>query len=156
MKIKKKPHRRSRPRSVTILAWLAVLYALGTLGYGLVLVLASGAILGVNASTLSDVELGELVAAFGLGIVQLIFALPLVWIGFGLFRLRPWAWLAAMALQGFYLLVGLIDYLKGHPDYISMLVSIVIVLYLNTEEVRDAFRQGLSGNALTLGGESEQ
>lgn len=140
MKIQKKSHRRFRPRSVTILAWLALLDGLVRLGFGLFFVLSSGAVLGGANSPLAGLDLGDPFADFLLGLVQLILAVPLVWTAIGLFRLRPWAWMWAMALQGLYLLLGLIDYLRGQPDYVSMVVSIAIVLYLNTEEVRDAFR----------------
>jgi hypothetical protein len=54
------------------------------------------------------------------------------------------AWQAAMTLQGFGLLVGLINYLRDRPNFIGMALGVILVLYLNHREVQDAFRLGSS------------
>jgi len=60
--------------------------------------------------------------------------------GVGVLRMLPWAWLAAMALQGWTLAVFLLDYFSGgQSSYPSVLLSVVIVFYLNSRTVRHTF-----------------
>ncbi len=61
-------------------------------------------------------------------------------IAYGLFRLRPWGWLMAMALQGLNLGISLWARFAETPEYISMALSVFIVLALNQAEVRNAFQ----------------
>jgi hypothetical protein len=44
-----------------------------------------------------------------------------------------------MTLQGVVLFVNLVSYWRGGANYLSMAMSVLIVLYLNSAEVRDAF-----------------
>jgi hypothetical protein len=72
-------------------------------------------------------------AAFiSLGLLALVVSL-------GLFRLRRWAWLLAMTMEGLNLASALIAHRVGHPEYVTMVVGIVTVLALNQREVRQAF-----------------
>lgn len=60
--------------------------------------------------------------------------------GIGVWRLRPWAWLVAMALEGWTLATLLLDYFsRGRSSYLSMLLGAIIVFYLNTRTVRETF-----------------
>jgi hypothetical protein len=60
--------------------------------------------------------------------------------GVGVLRMLLWAWLAAMALQGWTLAVFLLDYFSGgQRSYPSVLLSVIIVFYLNSRTVRRAF-----------------
>lgn len=60
--------------------------------------------------------------------------------GIGMLRMHPWAWLAAMALQGWTLAVLLLDYFaRGQSSYATMLLSTIIVFYLNSRTVRRTF-----------------
>ncbi len=56
--------------------------------------------------------------------------------GVGVLRLRSWAWLMAMIVQGINLSSELVNYLRGHPVYFNMLVSVIIVLYLNQRDIQ--------------------
>ena len=142
MNIKKKSHRRLRPRPVTILGWLEVLQALGTLLVGLMLTVMGGAILGQTASPIKSLlpVVDDPLAMFVRGLLLLLFSFLILWVSFGLFRLRPGAWLTAMTVQCLILLTDLVNYFRGHTNYLAMAWSIIIVLYLNQEEVRTAFR----------------
>ncbi len=57
----------------------------------------------------------------------------------GMLLLRPWAWLAAVSLQGVILAWGLVTYFRGDPHYLAMAVAVSLVLYLNLREVRRPF-----------------
>lgn len=59
----------------------------------------------------------------------------------GLWRLYRWAWTLMMLWTGLLLALDLIGYLQGHPAYSTMLISVIIVFYLNQREVQDAFRR---------------
>ena len=56
--------------------------------------------------------------------------------GVGVLRLRSWAWLMAMIVQGINLSTELFNYLRSQPVYFNMLVSVIIVLYLNQRDVQ--------------------
>lgn len=60
--------------------------------------------------------------------------------GIGVLRLRQWAWLVAMILQGWTLAVVLFDYFtRGTSSYFTMLLGVIIVFYLNSRGVRQTF-----------------
>jgi hypothetical protein len=72
--------------------------------------------------------------------LPVVLGIALLAVAVGLWQLRPWAWLLAMSLQGLSLGQALTMYLLGDPDYWSMALSAFVVLALNQEEVREAFR----------------
>ncbi len=62
-------------------------------------------------------------------------------IAFGLWRLQRWAWFLLMMRLGVSMSIGLWLYIysQGAPDYLDMLLHVVMVLYLNQREVQQAF-----------------
>lgn len=54
-------------------------------------------------------------------------------------RQKAWAWLAAMTIQALSLIVGLVEYLIDNPNYVALAFGVVLVFYLNLQEVRDTF-----------------
>jgi hypothetical protein len=80
--------------------------------------------------------------AAGLAVVLLPMGIITAFTALGLYLVRPGAWLRAMWIQGFVLAGCLFFYLDGRANnlvYGIMLFSILIVWYLNTNEVRTAF-----------------
>lgn len=71
----------------------------------------------------------------------LLLAVASGFVTIGLARMRPWAWLWAMTMQGVRLLIGLIAYFRGDPYTFSMLIPLIAVLLLDQEPVRRAFGQ---------------
>lgn len=55
--------------------------------------------------------------------------------GVGIIRHRGWGWLLAMIGQGIDLMLGLVYYARGEPQYVQMLVDVLLVLYLNQRDV---------------------
>ena len=61
-------------------------------------------------------------------------------IAWGMWVLRPAAWLATMTLQGLVLAAQLYDYSQGQNVYPQLLVSVITVFYLNQRDVKLVFR----------------
>ncbi|MCG8350030.1 MAG: hypothetical protein MI924_19875, partial [Chloroflexales bacterium] len=59
--------------------------------------------------------------------------------GIGMLRMRSWAWLMAMIIQGIAMTIGLFNYFQGQPSYLEMLFSVIIVFYLNQRDIQRAF-----------------
>ncbi|MEM7535168.1 MAG: hypothetical protein AAF639_23530 [Chloroflexota bacterium] len=57
----------------------------------------------------------------------------------GLWRLRRWAWVLTMLQVGVSMVIGLLAYWDGQPQYLVMLSNIVMVFYLNQREVQQQF-----------------
>lgn len=133
--------RRPRPRAVSILGWLLIiqgLLALAIFGALLAVLLAvqAGALV-VDLAALSDpADRSPILLSAGAGLAA-IFSLVS---GVGLLRLQAWAWLLALITQGMLLLVALIDYWLGSPDFITMALGIAQVYLLNRADVQQAIR----------------
>ena len=69
-------------------------------------------------------------------VVELIILLA---IAIGLWRLQQWAWFLLMIWVGIHLFFDLMDYFYGHHIHASMLISVIIVFYINQREVKKAF-----------------
>lgn len=132
---------RVRPRSVVILIVLQVIQSLGLIGYSLYLVSFGG---WRNAndpahiiSYLPFVFFSEATSA----IMFMVLGILTFIITISLYMLRRWAWVAAMAIQGLGLLAAVFVYLRGSPNFVGMALGIIIVLYLNQQEVEQFYHQ---------------
>ncbi len=68
--------------------------------------------------------------------------------GIGLWFHKHWAWLATMLLTGFSLVTDLMSYSNSRADYLSMLIGVLIVFYLNQRDVQYMFsRASLKTNS---------
>ncbi len=139
------PSVRTRTRSITILAGLHLLQSLVLLGFGIYLVQTSGWAQNVTFARAFMFMPFALVDSMVSGIVTVFLAVLGVIIAVTLWAMRPWAWLAAICLQGVGLASAMYNYFRGRPNYFGMLIGIMLVLYLNQHEVRAAFR-GRSSN----------
>lgn len=59
----------------------------------------------------------------------------------GLLLLKRWAWVATMVLAGVSMAVGLVLYFEDRPLYITMLLNVILVLYLNQRDVQAIFER---------------
>jgi hypothetical protein len=62
-------------------------------------------------------------------------------IAFGLWRLKRWAWVLIMIRRGVGMALNLWLYANGEPLYLDMLLSVIVVFYLNQREVQQAFER---------------
>lgn len=133
-----------RPFGVTLVGVLQLLQ-------GLLLVGLAAAVIFLNA-TLGSGRLGRMLVVnlAGLTLTGVLSAVLvgalgifLMLSGIGVLRLVSWAWLAAMALQGWSLALFLFSYfIRGQSNYStypSVILSVIIVFYLNSRTVRRTF-----------------
>ncbi|MBE2238572.1 MAG: hypothetical protein IAE81_12340 [Caldilineaceae bacterium] len=76
--------------------------------------------------------------------VSLLLLLITVVVAFGLWRYRGWGWYGMMLLLAYYMTTDVIGYFSGGPDYVSMLLNVFMVFYLNQREVRDLFEESIA------------
>lgn len=129
-----------RPRSVTILAWMQLIQSLSLLGFGGYLLIASEDVLAGTARATHFLPLAVFDDMISSAVMVILGLLGLI-TAFALLHLKHWAWMAALILQGFGLIAALVMYVRQQPNYVGMLMSIIIVLYLNQQEVHSAFRE---------------
>ena len=134
-----------RPRLLLIL--LLLVFAQGAM------FLTFFALYGLNAmdklnSVLTELMLGQRgpQGLISLGLLTgtwLVSGLASVIVGVGLRRWRPWAWTAALTLEGAILILALEAYFNRKADvlfYIAMGLAVAIVLVLNQREVQILYR----------------
>jgi hypothetical protein len=128
-----------RPRSVSVLAGIQFLQGLALAGWGTYLIGLYGwpgvAVPPEPALPLAWI-LSELTSGFG----QMLFSLPILFVAIASLRVASWAWMVAMTLQGLGLLIALFAYALDRPNYLAMLLGVLLVFYLNQQEVQAAFR----------------
>ncbi|TFG14780.1 hypothetical protein EU537_02240 [Candidatus Thorarchaeota archaeon] len=101
----------NRPLGVTLIAILQILQAIALIVFGIL----------------------TLVVPF-IGIPLLVIGLILFYIGKGLWEMENWAWLWAIILN---IIGGLIAIASN--NWISLVLSVIIVIYLNTEDIKSRF-----------------
>lgn len=124
-------HQRKRPFGISVIIFMLVLYVL-FLGIAL---FASFHVPDPEA-TFWITEIDNPVT---MRIVFFAIILLEVSIVVGLWRMQRFAWVLIMIQTGLFMLSDLWGYFHGHPSYISMLIDVIIVFYLNQREVQRAF-----------------
>ncbi len=129
-----------RPLSVILVGALVLIQGLVfTAIWGLILSAFGtrywGALPPKVVAELPDITLPELLLA----VTNLVMGLVGLISGVGILRLRAWAGLMALIAQGMNLVAELVSYTRGEANYLNMLISVIIVFYLNQRDVRNAF-----------------
>jgi len=68
------------------------------------------------------------------GIIVILALLDLV-IGWGLWSMKSWAWMAAIILNIISLIIAIPSF-----DYISIIIALIIILYLQQGDIKSRFR----------------
>jgi uncharacterized membrane protein (DUF2068 family) len=89
---------------------------------------------GVSAQTLPNVENTRWIIMLDAAI-----AILLVFVIIGLWRYRKWAWFTVMVLAGVSLIFGIWQYFHGGEPYVDLLISVLVVFYLNQRSVQAVF-----------------
>ncbi len=124
----------------TVRSWLVRVIGLLLLGQTVVLLGLGG-----YQVVLAGLAPGEftlrLVRTFEGAVLVLLAPLTLM-AAVGLLTARRWAWLLAILSQGLGLLISLLLYVEERPLYVYIIMTyhIIMVLYLNSYEVRARFR----------------
>ena len=72
-------------------------------------------------------------------------ALASIAAGYGLLTGRRWGWVGAIILSGLSLAFALGAWWDGRPIYLSMLINVIAVFYLNQRDVRAVYDQPPAG-----------
>lgn len=75
------------------------------------------------------------------GVGLIILSVLMFLVSIGLLRYWSLAWLASMSVQGIGLGAALLAYARQEPNFLSMFLGVLLVFYLNQQEVQDAFRK---------------
>lgn len=129
-----------RPRSVIILAGLQILQSAALILQAAAHSSETPLLPPALLETLQIVP-PDLVQSQITDILLVVLALAGLFTSLALLYMRAWAKQAAVLLQGLALLSSLVGYLRGTPNFLAMLIGVVIVLYLNQAEVHQAFRR---------------
>jgi hypothetical protein len=118
-----------------VLVIFQILQSLALLSYGGYRVAATG-----WPSRSWELSLEFLVIALGKvitsGVGLLVLGLLTLAISLQLFGLKGYAWLLAMSIQGIILFTSLIAYFRDEPNFFLMASAVVLVFYLNQNEIR--------------------
>jgi hypothetical protein len=130
-----KMEQKKRPTGVTILAILAliggifgIIAGIGLLGLG-----AMGAGAGVVGAGAEAIILGLISLVIGVG--ELVFAI-------GAWTLKPWAWTLGVIILGIGIVLAIIQgaiYGNWGSQVISIVINAILLYYLNTRSVKEAF-----------------
>ena len=124
---------RDRPVGVTIIAVLVVLLGVisacsGLVGFAQFSAGFLGTVLGLG---------GSLTLGF---IFSIVWGLAALLIGWGLWRMKNWAWVAAVGVLAVKLLFALFALIgPANFDFLGTIISLVILVYLAATNVRLAF-----------------
>lgn len=125
---------RARPTGITILAVLSAIS-------GVLSILAGLALLAGGAALAAAVAVGGLFTIFGL-VAIVVGALSLAF-AYGAWMLLPWAWTLGIASQLIGIGVTVVQIVLGYQSItgavIGVAISLIILYYLDTPDVRRAF-----------------
>jgi hypothetical protein len=128
----KLPLRRSsgkRPFGVSVIVFMIVVY---------VLLMASAFFFPLDIK-MSSFMLWLLGLEGPFHIAYLIILLFYLVLALGLWRLQRWAWVTLMVWQGLLMVTDIWGRFNGNPSYPTMILSVIIVFYINQREVKKVF-----------------
>jgi hypothetical protein len=132
--------RRRRPRAVSFVASLLLIESILVSLVGLLVFVAEiASITPPSAANDAFGPIVDILPGLGLALTVVVAGGGLLLASAGLFWMREWGWVLAMAFQGFGLANSLYAYFHEQPQFITMAVTSLVVLVLNQREVRQAF-----------------
>jgi len=134
----------SRPTGVTILAVLQLISGLlGTLFSAIALFL--GGLIAAGGAVSGDAQTaGAGGALIIITIISLVLSILALIVSFGLFTLKGWAWTLTYVIQAISIVVNVVNVFMGENvggAIFSIVISAVIIYYLNRPNVKSAFGQ---------------
>jgi len=76
--------------------------------------------------------------------LNVIFAAVMFYLAWGLFTLKPWAWLSTLIIQGinaFYAIMEIVRAPRSIVGWLGILIAAVVIIYLTRPHVRKLFGQ---------------
>ena len=142
MKLPLKKSSRKRPFGVSVIVFMILIYL-----SILILVVFQSLKPEPNVISLWILQKLSPVQSQELLLIIVVFELA---IAVGLWRLQRWAWLLLMIWQGCIMATDIWGRINGNPSYLTMLINVIIVFYINQREVKKAFTgRTLAGEAWT-------
>ena len=140
MQQKRKKNWSKRPPAVTVIAWAIVILFLIRL-YQVIEPLVNSGILknGVTGPLFSNGRLTHLGDVLVTSSSYLLLSLAGVIVLVAFLRMRRWTWVVLMAWTAISLLITLINYFYGNPNYLVMASNTIIAVALNQADVRRVF-----------------
>src|SRR5262245_12932572 len=122
LQVSEQSARRRRPRAVSFVAILLVVEAVLVVLYGAAIATAelAGVPLPADAPDHVFAPFVGTLPGLGLALMILVAGGGLALASVGLLHLREWAWVLAMAFQGFGLANGLYETFVGQPQYLTL------------------------------------
>ncbi len=110
---------KGRPLGITILAILQMIGALITLGLGVTIM-----------------AFGSISPFYGImGGILVIFGLISFYVGYGLWTMKSWAWKLAVIVNIINIVISVIT-----QNWVGIIIPLIIVIYLNQEDIKQRFR----------------
>ncbi len=125
------------PRSLKVAGMIILGQSLIKVAVGSYDLISSGRAIG-GLDPLGELPMPALTRVFALGAINILIGLVFFWVAVATLRRRPRAWVLGMSAQSVALVVSLVSYLRGNPDYVTMVLGAAAVFYLNLREVRQA------------------
>jgi hypothetical protein len=127
---------RKRPFGISVIIFMMILYSALL---ALIFIASLGANYGDDAIQSLDMKgapIGILLLQYNFFPVFIIFELVII---FGLWRLERWAWMLLMIQVGLSILIDIWGYFHAQPTYLTMLLNVIVVFYLNQQDVQRVF-----------------
>jgi len=135
------PYRPKRPLSVTLIAWAIFLLFLVRLDQAVAPLLDTRIFeTGLTGPLLDGLRLTPLGSALLTSLVYALLSLSGIIVLIGFLRMKRWSWIVLMVWTAISLIVSLLGYFYGRPNYIVMASDTFIALALNQTDVQRIFK----------------
>jgi hypothetical protein len=94
---------------------------------------------GITGPLTTGWKLTALGSAFLSSAIYLLLSLAGIVVLIAFLRLRRWSWVILMAWTGVSMVISLVDYFYGRPNYAVMISNVIIAFALNINEVQAIF-----------------
>lgn len=117
---------KNRPLGVTIISVLTLLLGIWSFCGGLI--------------AFGTFPLSLLGSLFGLGILGVLWGVIAMLLGWGMWKMRSWAWLGTIIILSLRLFSFVFAFVgPGSPDWIGAIISVLLIVYLARPNIRSAF-----------------
>lgn len=140
MSKRRKSDKKKRPIAITVIAVAIVALFLIRLYQVFEPLIRNQVFLhGITGPLATGWKLTELGSAFLSSAIYMVLSLAGIVVLIAFLRLRRWSWVILMAWTGVSMIISLVDYFYGHPNYAVMISNVIIAFALNINEVQAIF-----------------
>jgi len=137
---RRKSDKKKRPIAITVIAVAIVVLFLIRLYQVFEPLIRNQVFLhGITGPLATGWKLTALGSTFLSSAIYLFLSLAGIIVLIGFLRLRRWSWVILMAWTGVSMIISLVDYFYGRPNYAVMISNVIIAFALNINEVQAIF-----------------